>query len=127
MLTIGHFTVDKKVMIRILPERLDSLVCIKVSGKLTDAEYQNFIPRVEAIIKKFGIIKILDLDGWEWRMAWDDFAFGIQHWDKFSKIGIVGEKRWAQTSAWITNKIAGGEVRFCRGDETTEAFSWVKH
>ena len=127
----GHSTVDEKVMIQMLPENSDSLVCIKVSGKLTDAEYQNFIPSVEAIKKKSGTIKfyvdILDLDGWEWRVAWDDFAFGIEHWNKFSKIAIVGEKRWAQISAWATNKFAGGEVRFFHGNEATEALSWVKH
>ena len=117
-------------MINILDETTDSLVCIKISGKLTDVEYKAFIPRVESTIKEFGKIKfyidIIDLDGWEWRVAWDDFAFGIRHWSKFTKIAIVGQRRWERLAVWITNRINNADVRFYDGNETTEALNWVQ-
>ena len=107
MLTIEHSTVDKSFMIQVFDENSGSLVCIKISGKLTGAEYKNFIFYIEGIIKQFETIKfymdILDLDGWEWGVAWSDFTFGLKNWNKFSKIAIVGEKRWAQNLAWATN------------------------
>jgi universal stress protein A len=117
-------------MIHILPESMGSLICIKVSGKLTDAEYKNFIPKVESVINEFGAIKLyvdmLDMDGWEWRVAWDDFAFGIKHWNNFTKLALVGEKRWEKFSAQVADKINKAEVRFFDRKETTEALIWIK-
>ena len=68
-MTIGRYTADSIVMIQILSESMASLICIKISGKLNDADYKNFIPRVEAVINEFGSIRlyvdILDMSGWE--------------------------------------------------------------
>ena len=93
-----------------------------ISGKLTDAEYKNFIPKVEAVINEFGAIKLyvdmLDMAGWEWRVAWDDFAFGIKHWNNFTKLALVGEKRWEKFSAQVADKINKAEVRFFDRKET---------
>jgi hypothetical protein len=117
-------------VIQILPESVASLICIKVSGKLTDSEYRNFIPRVEAVVNNFGSIKLyvdmLDMDGWEWRVAWDDFAFGIKHWNKFTKLALVGERRWEEFSVKVADKINKAEVRFFDRKETAAALIWIK-
>ncbi len=117
-------------MFHILPESVDDLICIKVSGKLTDADYKAFIPKVEAVIEEFGTIKfyvdMLDLEGWEWRAAWDDFAFGIKHWSDFSKLAMVGDQRWEELSAKIADKINQADVRYFEADQEAEALSWVR-
>ena len=108
-----------------------SLMCIKVFGKLTDAEYKNFIPKVEAVINEFGFIRLyvdmLDMDGWEWRVAWDDFAFGIKHWNEFTKLALVGDKRWENFSAQVADKIHKAEVRFFDRKEIVKALIWIKN
>ena len=117
-------------MIKILPESKGSLICIKVSGKLTDAEYKNFIPHVESVIKEFGTIKlyvdILDLDGWEWRVAWDDFAFGIKYWNNFSKLALVGERRWEKFSVLVVDKIHKADVRCFDRANSSVALAWIQ-
>ena len=117
-------------MIKILPESKGSLICVKVSGKLTDAEYKNFIPYAESIIKEFGTIKfyvdMLDLDGWEWRVAWDDFAFGIKYWNNFSKLALVGERRWEKFSVLVVDKIHKADVRFFDGENSRAALIWIQ-
>ena len=44
-------------------------------------EYQNFIPRVEGIIRNFGTVKFyvntLDFDGWQWPMVWVVFCLEL--------------------------------------------------
>ena len=129
-LTIGLFTTDSLLMINILPESKGSIFCIKVSGKLTDAEYKNFMPQIESVIQEFGNIKIyidiLDLDGWEWRVAWDDLAFGIKHWKSFSKIALVGERRWEQLSAKIANRITKADVQYFARENSMEALVWIQ-
>ena len=128
-LTIGLFTTDALLIINILPESSGSLVCIKVSGKLTDAEYKNLIPQIELVIQEFGVIKIyidiLELDGWEWRVAWDDFAFGIKHWRSFSKIALVGGRRWEELSAKIADKIIKADVKYFGKENSIEALTWI--
>ena len=126
----GRCTVDSIVVIQILPESVASLICIKVFGKLTDSEYRNFIPRVESVINDFGSIKLyvdmLDMDGWEWRVAWDDFAFGIKHWNEFTKLALVGDKRWERFSAQVADKINKAEVQFFSRQEIVKAMIWIK-
>ena len=118
-------------MIFILPESINSLIFIKISGKITVAEYKDFIPYVESTIKKFGKIRVfvdlVDLDDWEWRVVWDDLAFGITHWNKFTKVAIVGHRRVERLSVWATNKITNGDIRFYYGGEATDALNWVKN
>jgi hypothetical protein len=117
-------------VIQILPESVASLICIKVSGKLTDSEYRNFIPRLESVINDFGSIKLyvdmLDMDGWEWRVAWDDFAFGIKHWNEFTKLALVGDKHWERFSAQVAEKINKAEVQFFSRQEIVKAMIWIK-
>ena len=117
-------------MIKILPESKGSLICVKVSGKLTDAEYKNFIPYAESIIKEFGTIKfyvdMLDLDGWEWRVAWDDFAFGIKYWDNFSKLALVGERRWEKFLVLVVDKIHKADVRIVDRENSSTALTWIQ-
>jgi hypothetical protein len=116
-------------MITILPESDGALMCIKLSGKLTDAEYKNLIPQVESIIEEFGKIKfyinMLDFDGWEWRVAWDDFAFGIKHWNSFEKLAIVGDTRWVELAALVGAKITKADVKFFGSSQESEALTWV--
>ena len=60
-------------------------------------------------------------------MAWDDFAFGIKHWNKFTKLALVGDKRWEKISAQVADKINKAEVRFFGKEETVEALIWIKN
>ena len=117
-------------MFHILPESNADLICVKVSGKLTDADYKAFIPKVEEVITQFGTIKfyvdVLDLEGWEWRAAWDDFAFGIKHWKDFTKLAMVGDAKWEELSAKIADKINKAEVRYFDEDHAAEALEWVR-
>jgi universal stress protein A len=116
-------------LITILPESNGPLICIKISGKLTDAEYKDFIPQVESVMEKFGKIKfyinILDFNGWEWRVAWDDFAFGFEHWDNFETLAIVGDKRWERLATLVQKKLIKANVRYFYRRQENEALIWA--
>ena len=117
-------------MIIILPESQGDLVCLKVSGKLTDADYKGMIPKLEAVIDAHGKIRLFadlsEFNGWEWIAAWDDFAFGIKHWNHISRMALVGEKRWQELSATIADKIMPADVKFFAVENSNEAFEWVR-
>ena len=89
-------------MIEELPVQEPGIGVFKASGKLTDADYQQFIPRLEELIHEYGKISVLleleDFHGWEPNAAWDDFKLGLAHPQDFERIAIVGDKAWEH---WI--------------------------
>jgi hypothetical protein len=117
-------------MFQILPESAGPLVCIKVTGKLTDPDYERFIPAMEAVIAAHGKIRLYadleDFEGWEWHAAWDDFAFGIKHWNDIERMALVGTKRWEDLAAKIADRLMPAEVRFFPVDDKAAALAWVR-
>ena len=59
MLIVEPFIANKKHMMQIVQESSGSLICIKVLGKFIVDECQNFIFRVEEIMRNFGTVKFM--------------------------------------------------------------------
>jgi hypothetical protein len=117
-------------MFTILPESAGDLVCLKAAGRLTDEDYQDLMPRLEAVIAEHGSLRLLadltEFEGWQWRAAWDDLAFGIKHWNQVSKIAIVGDASWEHLAAKIAGKLMPAEVRSFPADQAGAALDWIR-
>jgi len=105
----------------LLPESEGRFLAIKASGKLTDRDYREFVPVLEAIIDRHGPVRaLIDLtgfEGWTAHAAWDDFTFGLRHRPDFERIALVGDQRWEPLAARMANALLPGEVRhFAAGD-----------
>jgi hypothetical protein len=89
-------------MIEIMPESSDSVLAVKATGILTDADYKEiWIPRMEEIIKQFGKVKVLlymteDCGGWQLHAAWDDTVFGLKNRRHFEKVAVVSASKWVE-------------------------------
>ncbi len=75
-------------MFEILPVNDDKdILAFKATGKLTDADYKQFLPVLEEMIRNNGrislYIEMQAFEGWEAKAAWDDLRFGLQHDDDF--------------------------------------------
>lgn len=46
-------------MFQELPVNVPNVLAIRASGKLTDADYKSFLPRLEALIREHGRISVL--------------------------------------------------------------------
>ncbi|MBL6957447.1 MAG: STAS/SEC14 domain-containing protein [Rhodospirillales bacterium] len=117
-------------MFEMLPQSNGKIVGIRATGKLTDADYQEFMPELELLIEEHGSICLLvDLegfDGWEPLAAWDDFTFGMTHWHHFDKIAIVGDALWEKLAAQATNLLMKGEARYFDLSQRNDAWVWVQ-
>ena len=115
-------------MIQTIPVREDNIFAFKVTGTLTDTDYQQFLPKLTSLIEKHGAISLLieldDFHGWEAKAAWDDFKFGMEYKDVFVKIAIVGTKKWQEYSTKIGNWFMHGDVKFFY--DLDEANMWIK-
>jgi hypothetical protein len=103
-------------------------ITLTLNGTLTHEDYTILIPMIENSVKLVENPKInmlLDarkFTGWEAQAAWDDFKFGMEFREIFSKIAIVGTKTWQEYLAKMGNWFIDGEVRFF--DEIEEAKQW---
>ena len=79
------------------------IVHVRVSGKLTQADYDKLIPAWERIIANAGAMRLLlvmeDFHGWELGAAWDDLRFEMKHRNSVERVAMVGDKAWEK---WMT-------------------------
>ncbi len=120
-------------MIEILAESHDNYIAIKASGKLNADDYAQLIPQIETLITQHGTIHILaildQLQGWDIKKVYDDFAFAKNNKDKLTKIAIVGEKKWKKWLtgfAWLFINIKVTQIKYYEFHQLEQARQWVQ-
>ena len=114
-------------MLTLLERSFGNVLGIKASGKLTHADYQQLVPRLEELIQKHRKVRVLfeleDCRGWEVGAAWDDLKFGLKHGSDVERCAVVGEKKWQE---WMT-KLSRPffDVRYFDRGELEKAWQWV--
>ena len=80
-----------------------NVVTVRVSGKLTQKDYDDLIPAWKKVIAKHGSMRMLfvmhDFHGWEPKAAWEDFSFDRAYSEEVERVAMVGEKSWQK---WMT-------------------------
>jgi len=117
-------------MIQQLPVQEDNIVAFLLSGKLSHADYQAFLPRLEELIKVHGQISVLleltDFHGWDLDAALDDFRFGMQHQDDFERIAIVGQGVLQHWMTLMAKPFIRADVQFFNQEQLGEAWDWLR-
>ena len=107
-------------MFEVLPESRGQRFFVKASGKLTDADYQDLLPRLESAIAGFGPLRMfIDMEDFraiELQAAWNDFE----------RVAIVGDKRWEELSAKAFDLITEGDFRYFDGADRGRARAWIE-
>jgi hypothetical protein len=102
---------------------------LKATGKLTHSDYELITPMLDSALEGVRSPRIrafLDmsaLEGWEPRAAWDDFKLGMKHGHQFTKIAILGHKRWQELSAKVGAWFVSGDVRYF--EDEAAALAWL--
>ena len=117
-------------MIQELPVDEKNIFAFRVSGRLTDDDYQQFLPRLDELIKAHGRISLLieldDFRGWELKAAWDDLKYGLEHEDDFERIAIVGDKRWYGWFVKLAGAMSSTDIRYFNRDDLEAAWTWLR-
>ena len=118
-------------MLHIMPESQANILGVKVTGRFTNQDYQEFlIPRLKPIIEEHGGVRVLlylaeDFQGWDLEALRYD-GFGNRHKDDFQKIAVVGGSWWLSLEMSLIAPLIAGELRnFSRG-ELSEAWAWIR-
>jgi len=102
---------------------------VKVSGRLTDEDYQRFVPEFERLAKPHGKIRVLfemsQFHGWDAKAAWDDLKFGVKHYHAIERLAVVGETKWQQLLAEFGKLFTAAEVRYFNLSRLDQARAWL--
>jgi hypothetical protein len=102
---------------------------VAVSGKLTHADYDHFVPAFERLVKEHGKIRVLfrmtDFHGWEAAALWDDIKFDLKHFSDIERLAIVGDKRWEKGMATFCRPFTTAAIRYFDVADVGAARTWL--
>ncbi len=121
----------KKHGISIGVERIDDqfYIAVKAVGRLTHDDYSFMTPLLEGAMQEVHepTVKLYfdgtEFEGWEPRAAWDDFRLGLKYGKQFSKVAVVGNKKWEKLVATVGNWFIKGEMEYFEDDKA--ALEWL--
>ena len=122
--------ITENMAIDIAPNGAVLDVTLKATGKLTHGDYTVMVPMLSQAITSMPNVKVnmildaTEFEGWELEAAWDDFKFGMEYKDIFSKIAIVGTSSWQEYLSKMGDWFMDGEVKFFY--DLTDAKNWIK-
>ena len=115
--------------VEILEQSHGKLLELNVSGKLSAAEYEHFLPIIESKIKEFGKLRVLvvlsDFHGWDAGALWDDLKFDFKHFSDIERLAIVGESKWEQGMAVFCKPFTTAKIQYFDHTKMTEAKVWI--
>jgi len=117
-------------MIETLEGGSPRVLAFRLSGRLTAADYDAFVPRVDAVLARGEGQRLLaildDFHGWEPGAAWEDLKFGIRHYADFERIALVGDRRWEEWMAILCRPFTRAEVRYFDASDLDSAWGWAR-
>lgn len=102
---------------------------VRVTGKLSKEDYQQFTPKVEALIQQFGKIRILfemhDFHGWKAGALWEDIKFDARHYADIERLALVGDKKWERGMGTFCRPFTTARIRYFDLSEAAAAHQWI--
>lgn len=117
-----------------MPVQIDELaggkaMAVSVTGKLTHADYEQFMPTVERLIAAHGklcvLVEMHDFHGWTAGALWDDVRFDMKHFKDIQRLAIVGESQWEKGMATFCKPFTTAEIRYFDRAQREAAREWV--
>jgi hypothetical protein len=112
-----------------IEELSDDVIEVRMSGKLHKADYDEYVPAIEALIEREGKLSFLmimeDFHGWDVAAVWEDTKFDVKHHADISRIAMVGDKKWEEWMAKVCRPFTGAKIRYFDSSEEDAAREWI--
>jgi hypothetical protein len=116
--------------LELIKENGGRIIEVRVSKKLSKADYEHFVPEVERLIEQFGKIRVLftmhDFHGWDAGALWEDIKFDVKHFSDIDRIAFVGEKQWEKGMSIFCRPFTTAQIRYFDAVESEQASEWIK-
>ncbi|HYT92283.1 MAG TPA: STAS/SEC14 domain-containing protein [Gemmataceae bacterium] len=115
-------------MLSYIDRSAGNVLGVKATGKLTHADHQQLVPKLEELIREYGKVRMLfdleDCEGWNLRAVWDDLKFALRHGGEVERCAVVGEKRWQEIGTQMAKPFFQ-KIRYFDKSQSEEAWQWV--
>jgi len=117
-------------MFEILPETDRSKIGIRVTGKLSTADYERFGALLAERVASEGTLRLLiemhEFEGWESLAAmWEDLKLDVKYHSDIERIAMVGEKGWQEWMTQLSKPFLPGKIRYFDVKEKQQAVGWL--
>ena len=116
-------------MVEQIPQSSEKVLGFKISGKLHDDDYKNFVPVIDAAVAKQGTVRLLaqfnDFHGWDLHALWDDIRFSTTHVTKIERVAMVGDKAWEKWMAKVCVPFTMAKIKYFDLSEVDAAKEWL--
>lgn len=122
---------DAALFNEVMPGCSDKTLYIKVTKPITTKGYEeNFLPRVDKIIEKYGKFRLLvhfeSFKGWEIGAARQDMETFVRLAGKIAKIALVNPPETEVFRRAIKKGVHEGEVKHFNEADLEDALKWVE-
>ena len=116
-------------MLQVLAETENDLVAVKATQKLTQKDYDKLLPLLNCKLDRYDKLRMYfemeDFEGWTPGAFWEDVKFDVAHANDFSRVAMVGHKKWEDYLTQVMKPFTSAEVRFFTSSQKKEAKKWV--
>ena len=117
-------------MIEQLPRSSEKRLGFKMSGRLHDQDYVEFVPVVDAAVAQYGKVRLLaqfhDFHGWDPKALWDDIKFSSRHCLEVERIALVGDTAWEHWMSCVCKPFTMAKIRYFDVHDEEQAWTWLE-
>jgi hypothetical protein len=103
---------------------------VKVKGKLTEEDYEQFVPETERLIDEHGKIRVLfemeDFHGWDAGALWEDIKFDVKHFSDIERLAFVGDRTWEKGMSVFCRPFTTAKIKFFEPEQRQQAIEWLE-
>jgi hypothetical protein len=121
---------EASMTVQLKEEAGGKILEVQMSGKLTKADYEEFVPSVERLIEQHKRIRILlsmhDFHGWDAGALWEDTKFSVKHFKDIERLAIVGETKWERGMATFCKPFTMAKIKYFDQKDAAQARAWIE-
>lgn len=106
------------------------IIEVGISGKLTRSDYDEFVPKIDEAVERYGQIRLLlDFVGFEgltMGALFEDTRFAFLHYNAIFRLAVVGDKRWEQVMTTLCKPFTNADVVYYDVSEIELARAWLR-
>jgi len=117
-------------MLQVLPETTDKMLAVRVSGELTNEDFDLYRKLIRDRMKATGEARLYyemaDLNWVKPGAALENGLFDIVHGREYGRVAMVGEKTWQEWAAKLISPVKKKGVRYFDLALREQAMAWVQ-
>lgn len=116
-------------MFQFIPVNDGNHIAVRVSGKLTREDYQQFVPKLELLLvaneKISLLIELDDFQGITLDAIKEELKL-MRYDDDIIKVAVVGDKQWQQWMTLLAQPFVSSQIKYFSQQHLAQAWDWLR-